>query len=210
MFFVVGDWNTNTLKFTPFGDELRLFCDEYGYILSDLKLILDNTKPFTYISDSHNTVSWLDHCVSTRSAHSAISDMRIIHTLVGSVDRPILMSIKTDVLPRLDFCRNELSNLKYNINWSDLTSDEKLNYTQTSAFLLNKIEIPRGVAICNGHGFTNQVHMKQINDLYADVVKALSKSSNKLTRKVKRGHRVIPSWNDCISRNYTTLHEMLT
>ncbi len=28
--------------------------------------------------------------------------------------------------------------------------------------------------------------MKQINDLYADVVKALSKSSNKLTRKVKR------------------------
>jgi hypothetical protein len=136
--YIVGDWNANTLKSTPFGDELRLFCDEYGYIISDLKLILDNTKSFTYISDSHNTVSWLDHCVSTQSAHSPISDMRIIHTLVGSDHRPILMTIKTDLLPRLDSCHNELSNLKYNVNWSDLTSDEKLNYTETSAFFIKQ------------------------------------------------------------------------
>lgn len=40
--------------------------------------------------------------------------------------------------------------------------------------------------------------MEQINGLYADIVKALSKSSNRLTRKCKRGHWVIPGWNECV------------
>ena len=40
--------------------------------------------------------------------------------------------------------------------------------------------------------------MKQINELYTDIVKALSNSGNSLASKSKRSHRIIPGWNDCV------------
>ena len=64
---IVGDFNAN--KESTCGQFFNNFCKEQGYIISDRSILPSNT--FTYLSDSHHTTSWLDHCISSSSVHKS-------------------------------------------------------------------------------------------------------------------------------------------
>ena len=78
---VIGDMNADTysgsdsVRNSLFGRELVLFCRENNFILSDVEKLASNNDIFTHYSAAHHTVSWLDHCVSTTSAHNPITDI---------------------------------------------------------------------------------------------------------------------------------------
>ena len=63
-----SDFNANVLSHSRFGDELRRLCSDNLLCLSDTLLLPSDT--FTFISSSHDTVSWLDYVLSTTSGHS--------------------------------------------------------------------------------------------------------------------------------------------
>ena len=54
-----GEFNDGTKN--TFGVFLEDFCMENDFIISDYALLPQDT--FTYISDAHNTTSWIDHFV---------------------------------------------------------------------------------------------------------------------------------------------------
>ena len=61
---------------------LDTFCDDYDVLVSDYEMLPNET--YTYISDSHISCSWIDHCVSTKAAHASISHMEVLHNFILS------------------------------------------------------------------------------------------------------------------------------
>ena len=74
---IIGDWNANVNNNAIFGAELISFCEEHGYIISDVDKLGLESGAFTYLSESHGTTSWIDHCVCTVQAHAAVSSLEI-------------------------------------------------------------------------------------------------------------------------------------
>ena len=61
----VGDFNANITRDSLFGLQLLQFCEDNCYTLSDSVYMPDTS--FTFHSDAHDTISWLDHAVSSFS-----------------------------------------------------------------------------------------------------------------------------------------------
>jgi hypothetical protein len=125
--YIVGDWNANVLKESEQGLELVKFCTEYVYVISDAALLDSNT--YTYVSESHvGTISLLDHCVSTASAHTAILDMYVLHDFVPSDHLPLLFSINVTDLPEC-ISNGPSSVHKCSVNRVKVTDNDTEKYT---------------------------------------------------------------------------------
>ena len=88
---IIGDWNANVNNSAIFGVELISFCDEHSYIISDVDKLDLESGAFTYLSESHGTTSWIDHCVCTVQAHAAVSRLEINDDVQSSVHYPLSM-----------------------------------------------------------------------------------------------------------------------
>ena len=62
---------------------------------------------FTFYSAAHRTTSWLDHCVTTESEKSKISDIYINKDFVCSDRFPLCVTIWCDISP---ICSNTVKN----------------------------------------------------------------------------------------------------
>ena len=103
----------------------------------------DNTCPdnsFTYVSDTHGTCSWLEHVVSSKSAHDSIQNVEILHQSILSDHRPVAATIKTVAIPQNLLCDNKTQHEK-NMNWNKATQQQKLKYQQASKIWLSKIPL---------------------------------------------------------------------
>ena len=73
--FVLGDFNADIKSDSVFGSELIEYCDNNSLCCIDKSMLLSDS--FTFYSAAHGTTSWLDHCVTTESEKSIISDIYI-------------------------------------------------------------------------------------------------------------------------------------
>ena len=55
----LGDFNAHINSI--FYKELVNFCQNMNFVMSDCTLVSENSKTFTFVSDTHNSTSWLDH-----------------------------------------------------------------------------------------------------------------------------------------------------
>ena len=72
----IGDFNANTGS--KYYDELSVWCDELNLIMSDIHILGRDSSAFAYVSDAHNTCSWLDHVVCSHSMHQYFTDLKIL------------------------------------------------------------------------------------------------------------------------------------
>ena len=63
----------------------------------DKAMLLSDT--FTYVSQSHHTTSWLDHCITTGAGKSIVSKMHIIDNIICSDHMPLCIEIECDIVP---------------------------------------------------------------------------------------------------------------
>ena len=82
---IVGDFNA--CPNNNFGILLSQFCLEHELKISDKINLPANF--FTYVNDTHGTCSWLDHVVSSKSAHDPIQNTEILHQFILSDHRPV-------------------------------------------------------------------------------------------------------------------------
>ena len=71
---IVGDFNASSANM--FGKLLEDFAAQQDLVISDKACLPSDT--FTYLSDAHGTVSWLDHCISSHSLHQSIDNKMCI------------------------------------------------------------------------------------------------------------------------------------
>ena len=94
---VMGDFNADIKSSSIFGSELIAFCNMNDLCVIDIFMLLSHT--FTYVFQSHNTTSWLDHCITTRAGKSIVTKMDIVDNIVSFDHLPLCMEIKCDIMP---------------------------------------------------------------------------------------------------------------
>ena len=79
---MLGDFNADIKSDSVYGSELIEFYDINNLCFIDKSMLLPDS--FKNFSAPHETTSWLDHCVTTDSGESIISDnvlRKILHVL---------------------------------------------------------------------------------------------------------------------------------
>ena len=122
--FAVGDFNADIKSNSVFGSELIEFRNMNDLCFIDKAMLLSDT--FTYVSQSHHTTSWLDHCITTGAGKSIVSKMHIIDNIVCSDHMPLCIDIECDIVP---ICNSTFTKEPRDVCKWNLTGDkEKLSY----------------------------------------------------------------------------------
>ena len=132
----MGDFNANVLSDTHrFGTELINYCDSERLVISDKELAPTNT--FTFLSEAHSTVSWIDHIVSTVSMHGIISQVWVDNTYhqIHQIISPMFMRLNIKKI-NLSTCRIRDHNKGRWINWSRVSSDDIKTYVDNTERIL--------------------------------------------------------------------------
>ena len=114
----MGDFNANLLVsgdtiISKFGRHLADFCGQENVILANVHLLNDNS--FTYINPTQNSVSWLDHIISTATVFDIIPNTAIIHDFASSDQLPIVVQLDCNCL---HVTGHQDTQSKSHINWS--------------------------------------------------------------------------------------------
>ena len=73
-FVITGDFNAAVN--TPFESELIAMCENTGLVISDYDIFGRFSNTYMYVSDAHNSTSWLDHFICSHSVNSMIIYIR--------------------------------------------------------------------------------------------------------------------------------------
>lgn len=94
---VIGDFNADSS--TQFGRELLSFCTEYNYECVDRTMLPADT--YTFVSDAHGSVSWLDHCLISETVKKSITDICVDYDVTWTDHRPIHITLSINKLSRV-------------------------------------------------------------------------------------------------------------
>ena len=84
---MIGDFNAALNS--PIETELIDMCDTIGLVISDYDKFGRTCNTYTYVSDAHNSTSWLDHFICSHSVHSLITDLHILDKCPSSDHLPV-------------------------------------------------------------------------------------------------------------------------
>ena len=187
---IPGDWNArkDRVEF----QWLRNFCSDLDLVMSDMNRLPDDT--FTYISDSHQTVSWIDHVIMSTTADRVCVDMRVIYDLIISDHRPISFTVNLGDLPHVDSFRAPPS---MRIHWEKLSSDDISLYTRNVDESLDHISFPTDALLCNG--CEHAIHRYELSVYYEAINLALTSSGKVFEVKASSHYSVVAGWNDLVS-----------
>jgi len=164
---IVGDFNAVTKN--TFGGLLEDFCMENDFIISDYAILPQDI--FTYISDAHNTTSWIDHFVSSFSVHQAMLNVDVLTEWIISDHRAVAVSTQCSHLPEFD--DEVMDPQPSRIDWLKVTAQEKEGYCHKSKNLLDQLQVPTEVGHCQNFNCTDEKHLEEIENLYAELTSAL-------------------------------------
>ncbi|CAH2211487.1 jg18287 [Pararge aegeria aegeria] len=85
--YMLGDFNAHPSA--RFGIELRHFCDEQEWVWADITKLGNSTDTFTFISESHGSRRWLDHCLTTESAWKSVLSADVMYDVSWSDHFPL-------------------------------------------------------------------------------------------------------------------------
>jgi len=173
---------------------------ENDLIISDYALLPQDT--FTYISDAHNTTTWIDHFVSSFSVHQAIFNMDVLTECILSDHRAVAVSIQCSNLSELD--DEVMEHQPRRIDWLKVTAhQEREDYYHESKNLIDQLQLPTEVRYCQN--LYNEKQLEEIENLYAELASALlaaASSAIKTTGNKNEGKFNIPGWNSVVKSKH--------
>jgi hypothetical protein len=207
-----GDFNANLIKdhynklHKRFGVELDNFCLALGLVISDYRLMC-NTDVFTFVSEAHNTVSWLDHIVSTVSGHSLIQQVNIEYDFVTSDHKPIgaVLSLK-NVRIEIQNDKNDIQG----ITWHELSADCILQYSNNTEMLLSQMRIDNDTLSCNNVNCTNDDHVEGLDKMYTEMTSLLLNASANMRKSNSNNCsniKIVPGWNEYCAEAHAQARE---
>ena len=166
--------------------------------LADLRLLEQNS--FTYVSDCHNTVSWIDHIIINDALFEILHDVYIDYGIISSDHRPLLFNITADSCvdcisnvsqPNLVDCQTKITVG----NWDACSENVLKSYTAGLTTMLSSACMP---SLCCRQNCSELSHRQDI-DKYLDVISACIKEATHNyipSKKVKNSDLCVAGWND--------------
>ena len=182
--YVTGDFNANLLLnesksiCSNFGKELYDFCNQEQLIISDT-LFMKNDS-YTFISSAHDTVSWLDHVITTSSGHDLISSINIDYSFVTSDHLPVTIKLNFNCTHMTE---QDQSANRGKIDWPYLSCAEIDSYKSKCIVILSSLAINVDLLNCNDPSCSSEDHKQAISCMYQAVIDALVVASVPLNPK---------------------------
>ena len=177
-FMIVGDWNANLKSGgnSMFGKPMSDFCQDNNLTISDKELLPESS--YTYISESHNTCTWIDHIVSSNDIKTAIDNITIAYDVTESDHIPIIIHVNMQLTPVLSNNSVNIGNRK--IKWDNFTKKDINDYCLLTDENLGKVRLHANTFACTNLKCENTNHRNNIDKLYVDIASSLVLSGEKL------------------------------
>ena len=138
--FVCGDFNSNIRSPSQFDDDLLQLFSDNSLCLADALFLPRNT--FTFISSSHDTVSWLDHILTTTSGYSLFTDVCVKSDFITPDHLPLCFTISVDNLyVPISFSANNIPCDALRYNWYGASDLDISNYYSCTKAELSRIKL---------------------------------------------------------------------
>ena len=127
----------------------QFYTNRYKFICDSLKnhdvVIVDEMRlpddSFTYVSDAHNSVSWLDHVLSNQQLSYTINRISVEVDYVSSDHRPMTFDVSAKV--SCDSTKEEdLNTVIETADWKSCNKNMLFNYSSHLSQLLKTIDVP--------------------------------------------------------------------
>ena len=203
-FMIMGDWNAN-LKMggnSMFSTLMTDFCRDNTLTISDRELLPETS--YTYVSDSSDSTTWIDHIVSSNDIKNAIDNINIAYDVTENDHIPLTMRLNLKLTPVLT---NNNANLCDNkIKWDNFTNNDIEKYCSCTDDYLGEIRLQANTFACTDLKCDNDMHKDNIDKLYKDIVHSMVLSGEKIASKHNNNNNR-PGWNDYVSDLYESSRE---
>ena len=201
--FAMGDFNADIKSSSIFGSELIEFCNMNDLSFIDKSMLLSDT--FTYVSQSHSTTSWLDHCITTRAGKSIVTKMDIVDNIVCSDHLPLCMEIKCDIMP---ICNSTFTKESRDVcKWNLAGEKEKLMYKSYTNELFSHINIPVDALLCtNVHC---KEHISDIDYFYTCIINCIQSAEKECIpfESLGKSFHIVPGWNEYVKDRHAVARD---
>lgn len=206
-FCILGDWNANPsdINNSLFGVLLHNFTQELDLLISSALLLPSDS--YTYVSAAWDSVSWLDHIISSADFHDSISSIVIEYDCTDEDHIPVFLTLDLNCIPDSAESRNDVHN--QNISWDRLTNEEVLRYTKNTDDLLRSLTAPVGVFSCQNVNCSNDLHTQELSKFYDKVFDVLVNCGEEIVSHSRNKNYVArPGWSDYVSELYDLSREL--
>ena len=206
---VCGDFNANLLhnSHSPFGQQLMKFCHDNNLLVADQRLC--PASSFTFYSEAHGSVSWLDHVITNVNLMGLISNAFINYDYVTSDHFPLNIELDMSITK----AETKQTALHSNsgsarIRWDNLNEHELAKYKTATDVTLGKVKLSHSLLLCDNVHCNDVQHMQQIDSMYKGITEALYDAGLELVEhfSTKRNYE-IPGWNDLCKQAHSEARE---
>lgn len=198
---VIGDFNAATD--TVFYRELLRWCETFGMSISDMEFLGKDSGTFTYVSEAHQTTSWLDHILCSSDMHKMIMDVSVSEPLPTSDHLPLTIHFDVQFLS-INQSNHSMSNSpckadEPKCNWQKASDNDIQRYCEMTKHHLGFIDIPVTTLTCQDIHCNVAAHKQDIDTFYNDICHALLRCGDCCIGKSKSRQsdiKIIPGWND--------------
>jgi exonuclease III len=197
---VFGDFNTNLLQNSNsvFKRHLLQICLENNLVVADQRLCSSST--FTFYSEAHHSVSWLDHFITNINMLSCVKHISVDYKFVSSGHFPMCVELDLSVARTEIKQANENGNhdgRSDHIRWDKLKQSELSMYENATDLALKKVKLPHSLLLCDDIHCTDVQHTQQIDLMYKSITESLHEAGLFLVEQCdKYRDNEIPGWND--------------
>ena len=145
-FIIVGDWNANlgVTGNSMFSKPILNFCKDNDLVISDKELLPDSS--YTYISESSNSHTWIDHIVTSITIQNAIDKVFIGYDITECDHIPIIIHMNMQVTPVLS---NNINVIGSKMKWDNFTKNDIESYCSLTDSNLAKVSLQADILACN-------------------------------------------------------------
>lgn len=194
--FLLGDFNAHPGR--RFGNELLEFCSVQDWVCADLEMLGLSSGSYTYVSDSHGTSSWLDHCIVTQGAKHIIVNVSINYNVFWSDHFPLELQCNLNTIRSKTVFSHDCNRKSINsIIWGEREASQISLYTEYCNEELKRIDVPEFCRDCANTMCNNQSHNKILLEMYNKIVSTLTEASiRSCKRKLSNNNKkYICGWN---------------
>ena len=203
-YIIIGDWNANlrTDQRSLFAQPMTDFCVNNNLSIVDTEVC--TVDSYTYISEAHDSVTWLDHIVCTLDIRNAINDVEIAYDLTDTDHVP--MNLKLDIFAA-PLLTEETNSCNAKLKWDSLKPTDLEKYCNVTDVMLSELEIDRETHLCTDLMCKNQEHKTNTINMYEGTVNALIKGSESVFKAKGKNNFNMPGWNDYVADLYESSRE---
>ena len=121
----------------------------------------------TIVSEQWNTMSWLNHVMTSNDFHNAITNIDILYDVSDEDHILFKVHVNSDNIPNL---MNSTNNCAAKVRWNNMTQKDLVKYCMLTDKYLHEMHVLIEVIGCKNINCSDENHVHVVNKMYSDIV----------------------------------------